>query len=89
MTTNVPFKDVIKGVWHPVSIESGLYTAQPAQYLILWFPELKQYAFVEETGIGEEENLSQLYLEFAEEDMQLAEAGLSEYNDILINEDKG
>jgi hypothetical protein len=89
MTTNVPFKDVIKGVWDPVSIESGLYTAQPAQYLILWFPELKHYAFVEETGIGEEENLSQLYLEFAEEDMQLAEAGLSEYNDILINEDKG
>ena len=88
MTTNVPFKDVIEGVWNLVTVEAGLYTAQPAQYFILWFPEPKYYTFVEETEISEDENLSKLFQEFAEEDMKLAEAGLSEYKDILINEDK-
>ncbi len=91
MSTNVPITDsfIIKGVWKPVTLESGLYTAQPSPYVILWFPDQKLHTLIEETKIEEEEKLFQLFSEFAEEDMKMAEVGLSEYKDILINEDKG
>lgn len=88
MSTNVPVRNIINGVWNPVKIESGLYTAQPEQpYMILWFPDPGLYKILEEKE-EEEENLYKLFSEFAEEDMKMAEAGLSEYKEILKNADR-
>ena len=38
-------------------------------------------------GIADEEKLAALYAEFAEEDRQLAEAGLADYAEGLLRED--
>ncbi|MBI4689488.1 MAG: hypothetical protein HY754_04355 [Nitrospirae bacterium] len=87
MTTNKPVPTTIKSMWNPVRIESSLYTATPQlSYLILYVPPTQDIE-VEETKV-EDEKLFQLFSEFAEEDMKMAEAGLNEYAEILKNEDK-
>ena len=91
MTTNVPMKDKISGTWRPVTVESGMYTGQltrPTAYVILWFPDTDLYKLVEETPIEKEEKLTQLFAEFAEEDMKMAESGLAEYNAMLVDDDR-
>lgn len=89
MSTNVLSENIIKGVWDPVKIESRLYTAtaqyeQP--YMILWLSYPRKLS--EEKEEKEEENLYKLFSEFAEEDMKMAEAGLSEYKEILKSADR-
>jgi hypothetical protein len=88
MTTNVPMKGKISGTWRPVTVESGMYTAQPTAYVILWFPDTDLYKLVEETSSEKEQNLMQLFAEFAEKDMKMAESGLAEYNAMLVDDDR-
>jgi len=88
MTTNVRSTNLIQGIWKDVVAEANLYTAQPASYAVLWFPDTRNNIVLEEARIEDEEKTSQLFMEFAEEDMKLAEIGLADYNELLIAEDR-
>lgn len=88
MTTNVRSANLIQGIWKDIVAEANLYTAQPATYSVLWFPDMENNIVLEESRIEDEEKISQLFMEFAEEDMKLAEIGMPDYNELLIAEDR-
>ena len=89
MVTNVRSPNTIKGFWNPITIESYASTAvaQPNPYFILRFPDPSHSLVIEKKQAESEEELRLLFSEFAQEDVELAEMGLAEYNEILLTED--
>lgn len=90
MVTNVRSPNTIKGFWNPITIEAYASTAiaQPTPYFILMFPDTSHSLVIEEKQLVSEEELRLLFSEFAEEDMELAEMGMDEYNEVLLTEDE-
>jgi len=90
MSTSIRTVNTIRGFWSPVSIEANTsaITSQPNQYYILSFPEINQIIVMEEEKNEYEDELSRLFAEFAEEDIEMAEMRMDEYNKILLIEDE-
>jgi len=89
MTTNVPTSEIIQGIWKPIIIEGNAYTATfQSTSFILWFPDRSKSIILEEEIRSSEEELNRLFQEFAIEDMELAEEGITEYNELLLLEDR-
>ncbi len=89
MTTNVPTAKTLTGFWETINVDVSAYTAPLVipSYRIWSTPDLSKNIVIEEKKVESKEKLQQLFLEFAQEDLELAEMGLAEYNEILLTED--
>ncbi len=89
MSTNVPTINTIKSYWNPITVEASASTAIPLDipYFLLSFPDTAKSLVIEEGKIEAEEKLRQLFSEFAQEDIGLAEMGIAEYGTTLLAED--
>jgi len=86
MSTNVRI-DRINSFWEDVTVEAHTGVATLFRYRLLKFPDTSKNLAIEEEKVEPEEELRQLFTEFAQEDLELAEMGMDEYNEILITED--
>jgi len=87
MSTNIRTVHPIKTFWNPVTIEANTAVMPPSHYFILTFPDTSQSLMIEEEKFESEEELRKLFAEFAEEDIEMAEMRIDEYNEILLTED--
>jgi len=89
MTTNVPTVKILTGFWETINVDVSASTAALVipSYRIWSTPDLSKNIIIEEKKVEPEEKLRQLFSEFAQEDIELAEMGLTEYNEILQTED--
>lgn len=89
MTTNVPTAKTLTGFWEIINVDVSAYTAALVipSYRIWSTPDLSKNIVIEEKKVESKEKLQQLFSEFAQEDLELAEMGLAEYNEILLTED--
>ena len=89
MSTNVHTISKITGRWDEVRIEATMFTGaiQLNPYRILSFPDTSRSFIIEKERIESDKELHQLFSEFAQEDMELAELGMDDYNQLLLAED--
>ncbi len=89
MATNVPTVKTLTGFWETINVDVSASTAALVipSYRIWSTPDLNKNIVIEEKKVESEEELRQLFSEFAQEDIELAEIGLAEYNEILLTED--
>lgn len=86
MSTNVRIER-INSFWDDVTVEAHTAVDPFVSYRLLTFPDASKSLMIEEE-VASEEELHQLFSEFAEEDIELAEMGMDEYNEILLTEDE-
>ncbi len=89
MTTNVRTSKTLIGFWETINIDVSASTAvlEIPSYRIWTTPDLRKNIVIEETKVESGDALRHLFSEFAQEDIELAELGLAEYNEILLTED--
>lgn len=89
MSTNVPTVKTVPGYWEPVIINASASTAILSfpTFMIWSTPDISRNIIVPQEKIEQEDDLHQLFAEFALEDLEFAEMGLDEYNEILLAED--
>lgn len=87
MSTNVRTVDKIKSFWNPINIEAHTAVVSSLHYFVLTIPDASKSLMIEEKEVESEEKIQQLFSEFAEEDIKMAEMGMDEYNEILLTED--
>ncbi|MFP4082900.1 MAG: hypothetical protein ACLFVG_09125 [Candidatus Aminicenantes bacterium] len=86
MSTNVR-TDTIQSFWDEVTVETQTAVVPLVRYQLLTFPDTSKSLMIEPEKVEPEEELRQLFAEFAEEDIEMAEMGMDEYNEILLTED--
>ena len=86
MSTNVRI-DRINSFWDVVTVEAHTAAVPLSSYCLLKFPDTSKSLMIEEEEVECEEKLYQLFLQFAKEDIEMAEMGMDEYNKILLTED--
>jgi len=87
MSTNVRTVNTIKSFWNPINVEAHTAVVSPSHYFVLTIPDVSKSIMIEEKEVESEEKIQQLFSEFAEEDIEMAEMGMAEYNEILLTED--
>lgn len=74
------------------SFHMPIYSIAPpapfTQYTPIIFRESLMLKLKYPPSFKYKKEIQKLFTEFAQEDMELAEMGMEEYNDILLNEDK-
>ncbi len=88
MSTNVPI-DSINSFWDDIIVEAHTEVVPFIHYRVLKVIEPIHSLIIEEEKVGSGKELHQLFIEFAQEDLELAEMGMAEYSDILLAEDMG
>lgn len=86
MSTNVRI-DRINSFWDDVIVDAHTAVVPLFRYRLLKFPDTSKNLMIEPEKVEPEEKLRQLFAEFAEEDIEMAEMGMDEYNEILLTED--
>jgi len=86
MSTNVRI-DRINSFWDDVTVEAYTAVIAPFRLRVLKVLDTNKSLMIEPEKVEPEEELRRLFAEFAEEDIEMAEIGMDEYNEILLTED--